>query len=339
METDVPQLRMTKESLVRGRLRSFTPKYRRTLALDLLLKGRTGIPGRWLTRQQQDFLALEASAVLSAGTREGALQMVEQVVRLCDELVPSLIDDFLREQPADTVDTVERADLRRRGGPPAVCAAIFQACSSWPQAEARHLPAPAREAVRKALHATLERRRSRRQAAAVDPGGGPVAGVGTERVSLTPADQRRLPVDVAPLTRLLQWFSTPADGAGADPGLVLRANRRPADDRDLTDRLTTHATSSDAALRRHVVLETVRDARDMVKAFISAFTAASTAGSLAVLWVALFLALRRFAPELTVEQDMKVVSMAVGFAAGSGIVGQVVKARLRRGKDGGRPPA
>src|SRR5947207_12634716 len=120
METDMPQLRMTKEALVQGRLQGFKPKYRRALALDLLLNGRTAMPGRGLTRQQRDFLALDSGAHLGAGTEPSAVQVVELVVWLCDKLVPSLIDDFLREQPTATVDADERADLRRQGAP-AVC--------------------------------------------------------------------------------------------------------------------------------------------------------------------------------------------------------------------------
>jgi len=316
MNTDVQQP-WTKELLVRNSLRSLGTKHRRGLASALLF-GRVHIPVQWLTEGQQVFLALGKSSMLDAETRAAGLELVPLVVQLCDGLIPRLIDDYLRRQALlSALDPGEREHLRR-GGPVPVREAIFRACASWPPADPDRLEPAARLAVDQALCDVLARRRARRRpgSAGAASAGGPWRTAATTKKAV----------------------------AGDDgPVPVLRQEQGPADDRDLTDRHTTRATSGENVLKRYISYGWHQVLWGLVKA--SVWTAVSLAGAavLSVLYTLIFLALRHYAPDLTVKQAMVIAGAAVGTALGGtglGLAGQALKARRdRRGQPGGEPPA
>lgn len=313
MDTDSPR-RSTKEILVQNGLESLTKRYRRELALDVL-SGRVQVPARWLTPEQQAFIALAWDSTPRPKERTGGLEVMKNAVRLCDALIPALIDDYLRRHDDLSLTPSERATLRRGTGPAAVRDAIFRTCTTWPPAELERLKQPVLSAVDQALDEELRRRRMRQR---FKPGGTAPTGGNTQGAGGI-AHQM-------------------AAGAGDGSGLLLRPNQKPADDRDLADRETTRATSSDEILNRYIRYGWHQELRGLVKVF--AWAAASVAGAVAVsaLYLAIFVALRHLAPELTVREAMIVAGAAIGTSfcgTGIGLAGQVLKARARRGRRGG----
>jgi hypothetical protein len=286
--------------VISGRIQSITARHRRELVVDLLYGRRAKIPATWLTRAQQKFLARDANSTAHANANAKARDLVDRVARLCDELVPRLIDDFVASAPPTVRADAERIGLHRRGGPTAVCRAIFGNCGSWPASDPARLAEPARAAVHEALRATLTRRLARR----------PYSADAVARVN---------------------------GAAGAD--IVLRPDRNPVDDRDLVDRQTTRATSSDDMVSRYMRLEMSRDLRALLKTLLWVAAGVATVVPLSAVYVVLFLVLRHHAPDLTVEQDMMVAWVALGGGAGLGLIGQTVKTRIGRRRPGGEPLA
>jgi hypothetical protein len=155
METDAGHSPVAKKFLVEAGIGGL-PKYRRELALDLLY-GRVRLPASWLTPDQHTFVDLDGDAVqVHADGRE----LVARVVWLCDEVIPQLIEDFLRREAArSALDRGERESLRRGTGPAAVREALFRTCVTWPREDP--LEPDARPAVDRGLHAALASRRAR----------------------------------------------------------------------------------------------------------------------------------------------------------------------------------
>jgi hypothetical protein len=156
MGTDARQPPITKKVLVGHGLRGLA-KYRRELAVDLLF-GQVPIPARWLTEDQMTFVTLREEEVPKTEVCTGGRALVAAVVRLCDQVIPGLIEDYLRRHAVPA--RLERDSLRRGSGPAAARGAIFHSCPSWPQANLEGLEQPIRSAVDSALDAALARRRT-----------------------------------------------------------------------------------------------------------------------------------------------------------------------------------
>lgn len=118
-----------------------------------LLRNRVPIPPKWLTAQQQAFVALADGAILTSDDLGVAEQLVPLVIGLCSVLIPRLIDDFVR--PRTLLDRDELETLRRGRGPAAVRKAIFRASAPWPSTDPSRLPAHVRLAVDSALDDAL----------------------------------------------------------------------------------------------------------------------------------------------------------------------------------------
>jgi hypothetical protein len=145
MGTDTTQPRRTKERLVNDGLRAMPTKHRRDLARDLL--GGTALPERWLTAEQRAFVALRPGEKLNARTGKAGDELVDRVIVLCDQLIPGLVDDYLRRHVLDR-DARQRF---RRLAPAVVRDALLRRCKSWPSADIHGLKPWVRKAVDKAL--------------------------------------------------------------------------------------------------------------------------------------------------------------------------------------------
>jgi len=334
MATDTPRLQEAKGLLVDSHLRGLTPKYRHDLASKLLFSGTVSIPASWVTKNQRRFLDLRAHEDVDSGANACALQVMDQVKRLCGELVPALIADFLGTVVADRS---ERAYVRRCGRQ--VCEALFRTCRAWPNAEPRYLSHAARSAVHQALHTAWED--LRRAGGLPGSAGHPVQSVGT----LTAGGGTHWPVNHADRVRRPDDRKVAADrrrrlgavdGSMGNPdqglGPVLRSDQAPTTNLDFDDKQTTRSTSSEAMARRYDWLEARRHRRNLQNATLSALAMLAAP----VMFVVLVLGLRRFAPGLTVDQQTRIVATAfkatsgLTVVAGLGLAGRLFWTRLRR---------
>jgi hypothetical protein len=330
MAADTPQLQETKGSLVDRRLQGLTPTYRHDLASKLLFSATARIPADWVTNDQQRFLVLRADAVVGPADNAGALQVVDRVRRLCGELVPALIEDFLRTPSSGGADDAEQAYLHGSGAQ--VCEALFRTCAEWPDTDPRRLSPEARSAVHHGLHTALALRRIGRTSRAAAQVAGPP----------TAEDCRRWPVNPAGRSPAPDRHRRPGSTSSADEGMgpVLRADRAPTTGLDFEDRQVTRATSSDAMARRYDWLEARRHRRNLQNTALAAVVVLA----LPVVFVALLLGLRRFAPGLGVEQQTRIVVAAFEATtgliavAGAGLAGRFLWTRRKRFTWPGRHP-
>jgi hypothetical protein len=109
------------------------------------------------------------------------------------------------------------------------------------------------------------------------------------------------------------------------------ANEGPRDDRHLAVWHKTRATASQEMLRRYLLYESFQDARALV-AYLVVIV------STGILYIVLFLALRRLAPDLTVKEAMIVAGAPLG-GAGVAAAGSLIRARRKRATASGDEPS
>lgn len=281
MGTGAPQSR-TKERLIKRALRPVRTKAQRERIREFLAI----VPTQWLTPTELTFTAHDDTDELDVEMRAAGIEIMNRIVILCDDLIPSLVDDFLARHGYD-LGSADHDEFRRRTGPVVVGDVLTRMYASWPPTAPELIDRATCLAVDRALGDLLNSLRAQ-----------PAAGV------------------------------------------LLRPDRTPVDDRDQADRHLTRATSDDATHRRYITYEQHRENLFLTRIAVRTATGLIVAVILSVLYVGLVLGLRRFAPDLTVEEDIMIVGAALG-ASGIGLAGQVLKNRFggsRRSADPGPAP-
>jgi hypothetical protein len=154
MDTDARQPPVVKRRIVDDRLTVAIPKYRRVLAANLL-DGRVPLPSAWVSPNQRTFAAMPADQEVGTELARSGRELVAAVVRLCDRVIPALIERYVALHRA-TLSRRELESLRRGRGPAAVRDAIFTTCAGWPSEDPDDLCEPARKAVGSALDRVLK---------------------------------------------------------------------------------------------------------------------------------------------------------------------------------------